>query len=92
MDRSVDFAEELGLTPVDLLDRASRIDQMMAGAVRQGDPAKAALNALAADLSRSPEDIARIVARTETGAKRASTIKLRLGPLDQIETWRKRLP
>ena len=87
-----DYAEPLGLAAVDLTAHLREIDQLMEGAVRRRDVAKDAMFALAEALNRTAEDVARVVARIETQAKRGDMTRFRIELGEQINAWRKDAP
>ena len=83
------YAANLGLAAAELVDRLREIEQISEGAVRQHDPAKATLSALAEELNRRPEDVGRIAGRVESEAKRGDMARFLVELREQIEAWRR---
>lgn len=87
-----DYAPVLGSTSADLKARMREIDRLGEGAVRQRHAAKNALFALSEELNSTVENVARIVARTETEANRGDTARFRIELGEQIDKWRQDAP
>ena len=64
------------------------IDRLGEGAVRKRHAAKDGLFALSDELNSTVENVARIVARTETEANRGDMARFRIELGEQIDKWR----
>ena len=84
-----DYAELLGLSPMDMEKKMGDITRMMEGAVRQQHPAKANLEAFATEIGRSSPEIARIVGRHETEGRGKEIAELLVQLEEQIDAWRR---
>ena len=82
------YAPLLGLSPQDMDRRMRDIEQMMEGMVQQGDRSKAALDALAAELSQTAPGIARTVGRRETEDNQPELAEFLVPLEEQINAWR----
>ncbi|WP_419937038.1 AAA family ATPase [Candidatus Palauibacter sp.] len=87
--RPADYANHLGISQSDLVDRMDHLQRSIGGTVQQSvaaQAARAALSSLAQALDRTPPEIARIAGRVET---QHGTLSEFVGALrDRIETWR----
>ena len=83
-----DYAELLGLSPVDMERKMGDIARMMEGAVRQQHPAKANLEAFATEIGRSSPEIGRIVGKQETERRGEGIAELLVQLEEQINAWR----
>ena len=80
------YAGIFGLTVADMTAMTARVADLVEGAVQQRDKAKAALGALADDISRTVPDIARSIAKRE--AEKNTIPELLVALKDQIGRWR----
>ena len=87
-----DYAPVLGSTSADLKARMREIDRLGEGAVRQRHAARNGLFALSEELNGTVENVARIVARTETEANRGDMARFRIELGEQIDKWRQDAP
>ena len=83
------YASSLGIGHTDMERIMRQIEQVVAGAVRQRDPAKAAIDALALELNRTVPDIARIVGQWEAQSPQSEAVGLLIQLEEQINTWRR---
>ncbi len=88
--QGAEYAEVLGISATDLPAEMRRIEQLLAGSVRQRDRVKAALRALGDSLNRSATELARTVAQQETAAGRSPMTRFQIELREQIEAWRRR--
>lgn len=82
------YAPLLGLSSQDMDRRMRDIDQMMEGMIQQGDRSKAALEALAVELSQTVPGIARIVGQRETEENQPDLAEFLILLEEQISAWR----
>ena len=82
------YAPSLGLSPEDMARIMQDTEQAMAGALQQGDPAKAMLEAFADKLNRASADIARIVGRREAQEDSRELADLLVPLQERIQAWR----
>ena len=83
-----DYAEWLGLDPLDMERQMREIARMLEGAVQRRHPAKANLEAFASEIGRSPSEIGRIVGRHETERRGEGIAELLVQLKEQINAWR----
>ena len=88
--QGAEYAEVLGISATDLPAEMRRIEQLLAGSVRQRDRVKAALRALGDSLNRSATELARTVAQQESAAGRPPMTRFQIELREQIEAWRRR--
>ena len=86
--RFSEYGEPLGIAAGDLDGRVREVEQLTAGTLKKGDPAKVKVGMLARRLGRDAADLARIVARKETDAERYEIGELVKGLKDRIDIWR----
>ena len=83
-----DYAELLGLSPMDMERKMGDIARMMEGAVRKQHPAKANLEAFATEIGRSSPEIGRIVGKQETERRGEEIAEFLVQLEEQINAWR----
>ena len=83
---AAEYEAALGRSAADLEKSIRDVEQLVGGAVRQGDAPKAALGALADSLGRTVPEIARIVGHREAEQARISEFMVELK--EQIGRWR----
>ena len=83
-----EYAAALGITQAGLQRSMQQIEQLVEGGVQQTSFMKAALNALADDLNRPPEEIARLAGRTEAVRKRGDMARFLVEFEERIIAWR----
>ena len=84
-----EYAETLGIPPLDLEQRMRSIGQLVDGAVQRRDAAKAAMDALSRELNRTVPEIARIVGQKEAQRRHGATAVFLTVFQEQIESWRR---
>ena len=85
-EKTAEYEAVLGRPAADLERSLRDVEQLVGGAVRQGDASKAALDALADSLGRTVPEIARIVGHREAEQARISEFMVELK--EQIGRWR----
>ena len=83
------YAELLGLTPLDMERQMREIARMLEGAVQRRHPAKDNLEAFASEIGRFPSEIGRIVGRHETERRGEGIAELLVQLEEQINAWRR---
>ena len=84
-----EYAEVLGITAADLENRMRSIKQLVAGAVRQQDTNKIAMEELARELERTVPEIARQVGYHEAQRTRSEATVFLTQLQEQISAWRR---
>lgn len=84
-----EYAETLGILPLELEQRMHSIWQLVDGAVQRRDAAKTAIDALSRELNRTVPDIARIVGQKEAQRRQGATAVFLTVFQEQIESWRR---
>ena len=84
-----EYARALGVTQSDLERSMQEIEQLVEGGVQQTPFMKSALNALADDLNRPPQEIARLAGRKEANEKRGDMGRFLVEFEERIAAWRR---
>ena len=87
--RSEDYAASFGIAGPELVMRMDSLERLAEGAVKQEDSHKRAFGALADELQRTPEEVARLVAGSEADANRGETARFCIELREQIDAWRR---